>query len=154
MNILSPLTTFLRNRKQRVILKDKSQSQANIDAAVPQGSILGLIVFQIYINDLCDNLQCNTKLMADDTFLFFTDNLPKRTANKLNNDLKKINKWAFRCKIRIQTQQSKLKRSFLVQRLLIKFILKYFSIIFQLIKSILKIIWVCTQIQNYLLTFI
>ena len=53
----------------------------------------------IYINDLFDNLQCNPKLFADDTSLFSIVKVPKRTANKLNNDLKEINKWAFQWSI-------------------------------------------------------
>ena len=51
-NLLSLLTDFLRNRKQGVILNDQRASRANITAGVPQGSILGLLLFLIYINDL------------------------------------------------------------------------------------------------------
>ena len=60
-NLLSLSTDFLRNRKQRVILNGQSSSWANFNAGVPQGSILGPLLFLIYINDLSDNLQCNPK---------------------------------------------------------------------------------------------
>ena len=54
-NLLSLLTDFLRNRKQRVILNGQSSSWANINAGVPQGSILDSLLFLIlYINDLSD----------------------------------------------------------------------------------------------------
>ena len=56
-NLLSLLTDFLRNRKQRVILNGQSSSWANINAGVPQDSILVPLSFLIYINDLSDNLQ-------------------------------------------------------------------------------------------------
>ena len=82
-NLLSLLTNFLRNRTQRVIPNGQSLSWANINASVPQGSILGPLLFLIYINDLSDNLQCNPKLFADDTSLFSTIKVPERTANKL-----------------------------------------------------------------------
>ena len=76
-NLLSLLTDFLRNRKQRVILNGQSSSWANINAGVLQVSILGPLLFLIYINDLSDNLQCNPKLFADDTSLFSTVKCPK-----------------------------------------------------------------------------
>ena len=91
-NLLSLLTGFLRNRKQRVILNGRSSFWANINAGVPQGSILGPLFFLIYINDSSNNLQCNPKLFADDTFLLSTVKVPEITANNLNNDLKEINK--------------------------------------------------------------
>ena len=50
-NLLSLLTDFLRNRKQRVILNGQSSSWANIKAGVPQGSILGPLLFLIYIHE-------------------------------------------------------------------------------------------------------
>ena len=88
-NLLSHLTDFLRNRKQRVILNSQSSSCTSINATVPQGSILGPHLFLIYINDLSDNLQCNPKLFADDRSLFSIVEDPEKTAHKLNNDLQK-----------------------------------------------------------------
>ena len=43
---------------------------SNISAGVPQGSILGPLLFLIYLNNLSDNLSSNPKLFADDTSLF------------------------------------------------------------------------------------
>ena len=97
-NLLSLLTDFLRNRKQRVILNGQSSSWASINAGVPEGSILGPLLFLIRINDLSDYVQCNPKLSADDTSLFSIVKDPETTANNLNNDLKEINKWAFQWK--------------------------------------------------------
>ena len=98
-NLLSLLTDFLRNRKQRVVLNGQSSSWASMNAGVPQGSILGLLLFLICINDLSDIVQSNPKLFADDTSLFSTVKDSERTANNLNNDLKEINKWAFQWKM-------------------------------------------------------
>ena len=69
-NLLEILIGFLKDRKQRVVLNGKNSSWANIEAAVPQGSILGPLLFPIYINDLPDYLSTNVKLFADDTSPF------------------------------------------------------------------------------------
>ena len=91
---LNLIIDFLSNRKQRVVLNGKYSSWTNIEAGVPQGSILGPLLFLIYINDLSDNLITNPKLFADDTSLFSIVHDPNATANDLNNDLAKINDWA------------------------------------------------------------
>ena len=69
-NLLNLLEDFLKERKQRVILNGQVFTWKNINAEVPQGSILGPLLFLIYINDLTEGLTANVKLFADDTFLF------------------------------------------------------------------------------------
>ena len=61
------LIDFLKERKQRVVLNGQHSNWSNISAGVLQGSILGPLLFLIYINDLSDNLSSNPKLFADDT---------------------------------------------------------------------------------------
>ena len=69
-NLLALLTDFLSNRKQRVVLNSQHSSRADIKAGVPLGSILGQLLFLVYINDLTEALHYNPKLFADDTSLF------------------------------------------------------------------------------------
>ena len=72
-NLLSLLSIFWRNRKQRVVLNGQTFSRADVSAGVPQGSILGpILLFLIHINDLVDGLSSNAKLFADTKL--FADN--------------------------------------------------------------------------------
>ena len=60
-DLLDTLTNFLKVRKQRVILNGQYLTWANLEAGVPQGSILGLLLFLIYKNNLPENLVSNPK---------------------------------------------------------------------------------------------
>ena len=89
------LTNYLSGRLQRVVLNGQSSSWRPVLAGVPQGSILGPLLFLIYINDLPNGLKSNAKLFADDTSLFSIVNDKNESANVLNNDLSLISKWAY-----------------------------------------------------------
>ena len=64
-NLLNVLSDFLRNRKQGVMLFGQPSSSTSVNAGVPQRSILGPLLFLIYINDLSDILSSNAKLFSD-----------------------------------------------------------------------------------------
>ena len=88
------LIDFLKNRQQRVVLNGQSSSWTKVNAGIPQGSILGSLLFLIYINNLPNGLQSNPKLFADDTSLFSTIQGITTSTISLNNDLTKISEWA------------------------------------------------------------
>ena len=81
---------FLKNIKQRVVLNGQFSSWADVDAGVPQGSILGPLLFLIYINDLTNDLSSSRKLFADDTSLFSVVFIVDATSKELNDDLAKV----------------------------------------------------------------
>ena len=89
--LLNVLEDFLCSRKQRVVLNGQHSSWSDVVAGVPQGSILGPLLFLIYINNLSGGLHSNPKLFADNTSPFLTVHNITETINELNNDLRKIN---------------------------------------------------------------
>ena len=68
--MISILASFLSDREQRVALDGQFSDWTRIEAGVPQGSILGPILFLTYINDLIEIVDSNIKIFADDTFIF------------------------------------------------------------------------------------
>ena len=63
-------SSFLSNRRLRVVLDGKSSQEYPVNAGVPQGSILGPTLFLLCINDLPDDVICNIAIYADDTTLY------------------------------------------------------------------------------------
>ena len=64
------ISSFLSNRRLRVVLDGKSSQEYQVNARVLQGSILGPTLFLLYINDLPDDVICNIAIYADDTTLY------------------------------------------------------------------------------------
>ena len=86
-DLLDILTNFIEQIKQRVILNGKQSTWTNVEAGVPQGSILGPLLFLIYINDFPENLVSNSILFADDTSLFSVIRNMQSSVQNLNEDL-------------------------------------------------------------------
>ena len=68
-NYCGLIYSFLSDRHQRVILNRQPSKWSHIKAGVSQGSILGPLLFLVYINDLPESLTTSAKLFADDTTL-------------------------------------------------------------------------------------
>ena len=68
--LLSLFHNYLKNRKQRVVINSSESSWGDIKAGVPQGSVLGPLLFLVYINDLEDGIKSSVIFFADDTSLF------------------------------------------------------------------------------------
>ena len=93
-------------RKQRVIINGKYSSWANVTAGVPQGLVLGPLLFLIYINDITTNLSSKTTLYANDTSISKHVTDPITSNNELQHDLTTIEAWADKWKIKFNPVKS------------------------------------------------
>ena len=93
-DILAWFEDYLSDRYQRVCIKNSTSSWKNISAGVPQGSILGPLLFLVFINDIANEIESFVRLFADDTCVFDIIDDPIASAAVLNEDLRKILAWA------------------------------------------------------------
>ena len=97
--IFGLISSFLSNRRLRVVLDGKSSEEYPVNAGVPQGSILGPTLFLLYINDLPDDVICNIAIYADDTTLYSKCNQASdlwqqlELASELESDLRDTVDW-------------------------------------------------------------
>ena len=105
--LLETLAGVLIDWKQRVVLNGQNSSLANVEAEVSQGSILGPLLFLIYINNSPDNLSTNVKLFADNTSLFSVVHDIAISSCELNYDLNRVREWALQWKMSFNPEPSK-----------------------------------------------
>jgi len=84
---------FLSNRKQKVSVNGMDSTTHNVTSGIPQGSVLGPILFVIYINDMPDCVAATAYLFADDTKLYKEIKSPE-DSNSLQRDLDSLQEWS------------------------------------------------------------
>ncbi|PIK43459.1 putative RNA-directed DNA polymerase from mobile element jockey-like [Apostichopus japonicus] len=92
-NLLSWIGNWLGDREQRVVIKGCASSWQNVTSGVPQGSVLGPLLFVAYINDIDGDILCTAKKFADDTKLY-SEVSSKSDSEKFQMDLDKIFSWS------------------------------------------------------------
>ena len=100
-SLLKLFQNYLNNGKQRVVLNGSFSEYSKIASRVPQGSILGPLLFLVYINDLEKHIKSNINFFVDD-YAFLYGKRSKyicKSANDLNHDLDIINRWAHQWKL-------------------------------------------------------
>ena len=93
-NLLLWFRSYLSDRRQRVVLPGAESAWKLIRAGVPHGSILGPLLFLLFITDIVTDTGSNIRLFADDTSLFIIVENPDTAAELLNLDLEKNMTWA------------------------------------------------------------
>ncbi|CAH8567706.1 unnamed protein product [Dicrocoelium dendriticum] len=92
-SLLTWLAAYLHDRTIKVRVADALSETLCISSGVPQGSVLGPLLFLVYINDLPDNIQSSMQIFADDAKIWRVIHSTSDCA-LLQNDLDRINKWA------------------------------------------------------------
>ena len=92
--LLQWFTDYLKDRKQHVVLPGVSSDWCFIKAGVPQGSILGPLLFLVFINDIVEEINSSIRFFSYDTSLNIINDDPLDAAIKLIADLSRIDVWA------------------------------------------------------------
>lgn len=99
--------SYISDRKQSVFVNNTSSPLGHTNAGVPQGSVLGPLLFLIYVNDIADNLISLSRLFADDTSLSFSSLSPYTIEDIMNTDLETISAWSKQWLITFNPQKTK-----------------------------------------------
>ena len=104
--VLRWIENWLINRKQRVVINGKASNWTNVTSGVPQGSVLGPILFLVYINDIDEGLTCIISKFADDTKIANTV-VSNNEAKEMQNNLDKLTNWAKTWQMSFNTDKCK-----------------------------------------------
>ena len=103
---MSWFQNYLTDRTQAVVIKGEKSSEKRIPAGVPQGSVLGPLLFLIFINDIGYSIESIIKLFADDISMSLGPTNPDIRAEILTFDLVKISDWAKLWKIKFNGEKT------------------------------------------------
>ena len=101
-------TSYLRDRTQSVSLENVTSDSMDISYGVPQGSILGPLLFTLYINDLPSVTKtCKVILYADDTAIIYSDKQKEQIEKHLNDDMAIVKTWLDENKLTLNVKKTK-----------------------------------------------
>ena len=91
--VLGWITKFLEDRRQKVRIRDSESSWLPVHSGVPQGSVLGPVLFIVYINDIVRGLESGISLFADDAKVYRRIATPE-DAESLQRDMDRLSEWS------------------------------------------------------------
>ena len=101
--------SYLSNRHQYVSINEYESGLAAINCGAPQGSVLGPLLFLLYINDLNQAIKsCKVHHFADDTNLLFLSNSIKKLNKQVNADLKHLVNWLNANKVSLNVKKTEM----------------------------------------------
>ncbi|XP_044745437.1 uncharacterized protein LOC123307262 [Coccinella septempunctata] len=100
--------SYLRNRKQKVRFNDGVSEELDVDSGVPQGSVLGPLLFLLYVNDVDLFVQCDLiNLFADDKVIACSDCSLDEAVRRMNIALEQIGRYLMLNRLRLNTSKTK-----------------------------------------------
>ena len=107
-NALQWFDSYLSNRQQRTLINDSLSEPKLVTCGVPQGSIIGPLLFILYINDLPDRiLHCEIFLYADDTALYYAADNSHIIEDVLNTEMQNVSDWFMTNKLTLNSKKTK-----------------------------------------------
>ena len=101
------LSSYLKSRKQFIKAGDIESSILLVLCGVPQGSVLGPLLFIIYINDIVTCSELSTLLFADDAVLTASHDSLKHLQRKFNTEIQKMHRWFIANKLTLNLKKTK-----------------------------------------------
>lgn len=100
--------SYLSDREQFVIYNNAKSTRKKVTCGVPQGSILGPLLFLIFINDIVQSSEkLKWTLFADDTTIYFSDKNVKNAIETMNIELYKLKEWLLSNKLTLNITKTK-----------------------------------------------
>jgi hypothetical protein len=108
-SLVNWISSFLSNRRQKVVVKGEHSSWSNVTSGIPQGSVLGPLLFVLYINDLPDVVDASILLFADDTKIY-KEIITIEDQESIQNNINSMQNWSEQWLLKFHPEKCKVLR--------------------------------------------